>query len=204
MSDTKSVASSGKRSAPSVKHVDDEVDSEGEVRGKRQRRDTLASGLPADASGTRCTICYKNYKASFLVNNGSRVSPQMRCKPCHASARALDRAADSQGAEAKKKLSHNKRWRFENYRKDVLAFRVRCAEDDDHSDFEVQSQVRFRDGGHFLDASQPSPPCVRKQALGRMGRAGRQPLSFGSGGRRAAAPWTFKAGAYRANRCRVR
>ena len=55
----------------------------------------------ADATDTLpCDVCTRNKTTKELINTGCSQYPKYRCRPCHNSARALDRAATSQGQTA--------------------------------------------------------------------------------------------------------
>ena len=85
----------------------------------------LAGAASTGGSGTiSCWFCARHMTVTAAINRGCRTYPRYACRACHNSAKALDRAATSKGKSAVDLFSRLKRVKPEQYRADVLKFRV--------------------------------------------------------------------------------
>eukprot|EP00971_Amphidinium_carterae_P351969 6492368-Amphidinium_carterae.1 len=65
---------------------------------------------PAESGQTEgCYICGRQYTTSNLINVGDKKYPKWRCRPCHNSAKIIERAAASEGDDRKESMSQLKR-----------------------------------------------------------------------------------------------
>ena len=115
-------------------HEADESDTDVEEVRVVQPRQTLQSSssdsLESKVSES-CVICFRPYKLSSLINTGCKMYPRLRCKPCHAAARQLERAAASEGdtSSRKEQLNALKKGSPEKWANLILTLRVAQPDD---------------------------------------------------------------------------
>ena len=80
-------------------------------------------------AGSDCSICTRPYTYVKLVNVGCAKYPQYRCRPCHNSARVLDRAARSQGPKAQQALTTLKKVKPLEWKRRICLCRVGTPDD---------------------------------------------------------------------------
>lgn len=90
----------------------------------------------------QCSICERMFAFSSCINIATEAYPHWRDKPCHNAAKAVDRAAESRGPDAKAALGKYKQLRRRDWVRDVLRVRI-CSPDDpplpQHLSFDLMS-----------------------------------------------------------------